>query len=90
MSTNLPERVSRDGGYRSDSIDISRDMGPLRVEGCASLGHTPCGGVVPVIFETITFLIQKHFKTVTVTVNSEKINSNYFQDGNWESKEMKG
>ena len=29
-SANLPSRVSRDMGYRSDSITISRDMGPLR------------------------------------------------------------
>ena len=28
-SANLPEKVSRDMGYRSDSIPISRDMGPL-------------------------------------------------------------
>ena len=28
-SANLPEKVSRDMGYRSDSIAISRDMGPL-------------------------------------------------------------
>ena len=27
---NLPEKVSRDMGYRSDSSAISRDMGPLR------------------------------------------------------------
>ena len=27
---NLPEKVSRDMGYRSDSTAISRDMGPLR------------------------------------------------------------
>ena len=42
------------------------------------------------IFEIITFLIQKHFKTVTVTVILGKINSNYFQDGNWEPMQMKG
>ena len=30
MSANLPEKVSRDMGYHSDSIAISRDMGPLR------------------------------------------------------------
>ena len=29
-SADLPEKVSRDMGYRSDSIAISRDMGPLR------------------------------------------------------------
>ena len=29
-SANLPEKVSRDMGYRSDSIAVSRDMGPLR------------------------------------------------------------
>ena len=28
-SANLPKKVSRDMGYRSDSIAISRDMGPL-------------------------------------------------------------
>ena len=27
----LPGKVSRDMGYRSDSIAVSRDMGPLRV-----------------------------------------------------------
>ena len=43
-----------------------------------------------VIFEIITFLIQKHFKTVTVNGNFEEINSNDFLDGNWESMEMKG
>ena len=30
-SANLLEKVSRDMGYRSDSIAISRDMGPLSV-----------------------------------------------------------
>ena len=29
-AANLPEEVSRDMGYRSDSIAISHDMGPLR------------------------------------------------------------
>ena len=29
-AANLSEKVSRDMGYRSDSIAISRDMGPLR------------------------------------------------------------
>ena len=29
-TANLPENVSRDMGYRSDSIAVSRDMGPLR------------------------------------------------------------
>ena len=29
-SANLPQKVSRDMGYRSDSIAVSRDMGPLR------------------------------------------------------------
>ena len=29
-AANLPEKVSRDVGYCSDSIAISRDMGPLR------------------------------------------------------------
>ena len=38
----------------------------------------------------ITFLVRKHFKTVTVTVVSGKINSNDFQDGNWESNGNKG
>ena len=28
-NADLPEKVSRDMGYRSDSIAISRDMGPL-------------------------------------------------------------
>ena len=28
-SANLPEKASRDMGYRSDSIAVSRDMGPL-------------------------------------------------------------
>ena len=28
-AAHLPEKVSRDTGYRSDSIAISRDMGPL-------------------------------------------------------------
>ena len=28
-AANLPEKASRDMGYRSDSIAISRDMGPL-------------------------------------------------------------
>ena len=30
-NANLPEKVSRDTGYRSDSIAISRDTGPLRI-----------------------------------------------------------
>ena len=29
-SAKPPEKVSRDMGYRSDSIAVSRDMGPLR------------------------------------------------------------
>ena len=29
-SANLPAKVSRNVGYRSDSIAVSRDMGPLR------------------------------------------------------------
>ena len=29
-TANLPEKVSRDTGYRSDSIALSRNMGPLR------------------------------------------------------------
>ena len=41
------------------------------------------------MFEIITFLIQKHFRMVTVTVLLGKINSNDFQDGNWESMEVK-
>ena len=43
-----------------------------------------------VIFEIITFLIQKRFKTVTVTVILREINSNDFLDGNWEPMEIKG
>ena len=43
-----------------------------------------------VIFEISTFQIQKHFKTVTVTVKFGEINSTDFQDGNWESMEIKG
>ena len=31
-SANLSSKVSRDTRYRSDSIAVSRDMGPLRVE----------------------------------------------------------
>ena len=30
-TANLPEKLSRDMGYRSDSIAVSRDMGPLRL-----------------------------------------------------------
>ena len=37
-SANLPEKVSCDMGYRSDSIAVSRDMGPL------SLREIPLGG----------------------------------------------
>ena len=33
-SADLPAKVSRDMGYRSDSIAVSRDMGPL----CTALG----------------------------------------------------
>ena len=33
-SANLPYKVSRDMGYRSDSIAISRDRGPLIVHDC--------------------------------------------------------
>ena len=40
-SANLPEKVSRDMGYRSDSIAISRDMGPLR--GSVGLGEGVSG-----------------------------------------------
>ena len=42
VSANLPEKVSRDMGYRSDSIAISRDMGPLsthRVSVCNQFGY---------------------------------------------------
>ena len=31
-SASLPENVSRDMGYRSDSVAISRDVGPLSLE----------------------------------------------------------
>ena len=37
-SADLPEKVSRNMGYRSDSIAISRDLGPLRRN-----EHTPEG-----------------------------------------------
>ena len=30
-SANLPENASREMGYRSDGVAISRDMGPLRL-----------------------------------------------------------
>ena len=30
---NLPQKVSRDMEYRSDSIAVSRDMAPLRIGG---------------------------------------------------------
>ena len=43
-----------------------------------------------VMFEIITFLIQKHFQNGNGNGNFEKINSNDFLDGNWESMEMKG
>ena len=36
-SANLPEKVSRGMGYRSDSVAISRDMGPLKSTGLAQL-----------------------------------------------------
>ena len=32
-AANLHERVSRDTGYRSDSVAISRDVGSLGVQG---------------------------------------------------------
>ena len=32
-SAKFPEKVSRDMGYRSDSIAVSRDMGPLSIGG---------------------------------------------------------
>ena len=31
-AANLPVKVSRDTGYRSDSIAVSRDMGPLSTQ----------------------------------------------------------
>ena len=31
-SANLAKKVSRDTGYRSDSVAKSRDMGPLRAQ----------------------------------------------------------
>ena len=34
----LPEKVSRDMGYRSDSIAVSRNMGPLSLQ-LVALGH---------------------------------------------------
>ena len=36
VSASLPENVSRDMGYRSNSIAISRDMGPLSFRSAAS------------------------------------------------------
>ena len=38
-SANLPAKVSRDMGYRSDSIAVSRDMGPLRPSFSLSFSH---------------------------------------------------
>ena len=37
----MAEKVSRDRGYRSDTIAISRDMGPLRRHErmCREMGH---------------------------------------------------
>ena len=42
----MAEKVSRDRGYRSDTIAISRDMGPLRVgeEEVDSLSQVLCLG----------------------------------------------
>ena len=51
-SANLPEKVSRDMGYRSDSIAISRDMGPLR---CSEGGQDPQGQKVPNSLKTLRF-----------------------------------
>ena len=39
-SANLPEKLSRDMGYRSDSIAVSRDMGPLSLQ--AAVPKTDC------------------------------------------------
>ena len=43
-----------------------------------------------VIFEIITFLIQKTFQDGNGNGNFEEINSRDFLDGDWESMEMKG
>ena len=40
----MAEKVSRDRGYRSDSIAISRDMGPLRREVVPEMGNKPLKG----------------------------------------------
>ena len=41
-SPNLPEKLSRDMGYRSDSIAVSRDMGPLIKAVIQSKIQEPC------------------------------------------------
>ena len=38
-AANLPEKVSRNTGYRSDSIALSRDMGPLSMSHKGSHYH---------------------------------------------------
>ena len=43
-AANLPEKVSRDMGYRSDSIAISRGMGPLSSSSQNPLQATPLSG----------------------------------------------
>ena len=37
-SAKVPEKVSRDMGYCSDSIAVSRDMGPLSMQHLEALG----------------------------------------------------
>ena len=46
-SAKLHQIVSRDMGYRSDSIAVSRDMGPLRYlwVGCVVLGSAALGAL---------------------------------------------
>ena len=65
--------------------DPVQNLGPLfsTIWGFSKISNT-------VIFKIITFLIQNHFKTVTVTVIFGEISSNDIHDGNWESMEMKG
>ena len=68
-SANLPEKVSRDMGYRSDSIAVSRDMGPL---------STKIIGEFPALWARISFLCLGVFSLSAGVVRLAQYNDKSF------------
>ena len=62
-SATLPEKVARDMGYRSDSIVILRDMGPLR-----PLTRSTC-----FIISSVSWIVPLHVKHFDPLAGFEQI-----------------